>query len=206
MPRVKPLNREDVPELEEFFRPSETRMGFVPNSLRTMAHSPDILKAFSGLSRAVMKDAGNVPLSLKNMVGHVASLAAGCVYCQAHTANNGRRKGSDLEEEKIANIWAYETSPLFSEAERAALAYAQAAASVPNLVTDEQVEDLRQYFSDRDIVEITAVVAFYGYLNRWNDTLATELEDTPREAGETLLKGAGWEIGHHVAETSEAAE
>ena len=209
MARVKPLDLQDVPELAEVFRPAEERMGFVPNSMRTMARNPEIVKAFSALGKAIMKDAGAVPLSLKNMIGHVASLAGGCQYCQAHTANNAGRKGSDLEAEKIANIWAYETSPLFSEAERAALAFAQSAASTPNMTSDEQVDGLRAYFSDTDIVEITAVVSFYGFLNRWNDTMATELEETPRATGEALLKDAGWEIGEHApmpAAGSEAAE
>jgi len=43
-------------------------------------------------------------------------------------------------------------------------------------------------------------VAFYGFLNRWNDSMATELEDDMREIGERVLGDKGWTIGKHAAE------
>jgi alkylhydroperoxidase family enzyme len=46
-------------------------------------------------------------------------------------------------------------------------------------VTDEDIEALKAHFSDREIVEIVAVLSLYGFLNRWNGTLNTELEAPP---------------------------
>lgn len=74
-------------------------------------------------------------------------------------------------------IWEYESSPLFDEAERAALRFAQAAVSIPNMVTDEDFETLRQFYDDEEIVEILLVICLSGFLTRWNLTMATELED-----------------------------
>ncbi len=85
----------------------------------------------------------------------------------------------------------------FSDAEKAALSFAFAAAEVPNGVTDEKATKLREYWSDDDIVEIMAVVALFGYLNRWNDSMGSALEDLPIEAGEKYLKQNGWEVGKH---------
>jgi hypothetical protein len=43
-----------------------------------------------------------------------------------------------------------------------------------------------------------AAVCLYGFLNRWNDTMATELEETPRAISERYLAFIGWDGGKHV--------
>ena len=76
-------------------------------------------------------------------------------------------------------MFEFETSPLFNDAERAVLRVAWHGALQPNAVTDEDIEALTTHFSDREIVEIVAVLSLYGFLNRWNGTLNTELEAQP---------------------------
>ena len=95
------------------------------------------------------------------------------------------------------SIWDYQTSDLFSEAERAALDVATAAGSVPNGVSDDQFLQLRKYWSEEQIVEIVAVISVFGFLNRWNDTMATPLEDEPVQVGEKFLASHGWTPGKH---------
>lgn len=207
MPYIPALKREDLPELEDYFKRSDARMGFVTNAQLTMAHRPPIFKAFVEMAAAVFTEYGKVTPQLKAMVGNIASKTAGCEYCISHTASNAMQPGYDADEAKVAALWEYETSDLFSEAERAALEFAQCAAAVPNLVTQDHIDRLRQHFSDAEIVELNAVVAFYGFLNRWNDSLATELEEIPTAVGEKLLADKGWHAGKHApADTSEAAE
>jgi len=198
MARVPPLAREQVADLEDTFVQIEQRMGFVPNSMLTMARRPGIARAFGGLAAAVRT--GTVAPDLKEMVALVASTAAGCRYCQAHTASNSHASGSDAE--KIAHVWTYDTSALFSDAERAALRLAHHAALVPNAVTDADFADLRRHFDDDEVVEIVAIVALYGFLNRWNDTMATELEAHPHALADDLLRGTGWEPGKHAPTTN----
>lgn len=115
----------------------------------------------------------------------------------AHTAGASLRVGVDAA--KLAAIWEYRTSPLYSEAERIALDFALAAASQPNDVSDEMFAAMKRHWSEEQIVEIAAVVAFFGFMNRWNDTMATPLEDGPREAGEKFLAPHGWSVGKHRA-------
>ena len=203
MPYIPALKREDLPELEAYFQRSDKRMGFVTNAQLTMAHRPPIFKAFVEMAAAVFTEYGSVTPQLKALVGNVASQAAGCEYCVSHTASNAMRPGYDADAAKVAAVWEYETSPLFDEAERAALTFAQCAAAVPNLVTQAHIDRLREFFSDAEIVEINAVVAFYGFLNRWNDSLATELEDIPMAVGERLLAGKGWHAGKHAPAAAE---
>jgi len=92
----------------------------------------------------------------------------------------------------------YQTSPLFTAAERAALDVAVAAGCVPNAVTDAMFTQLRTHWSDEQVVEIVGVIAMFGFLNRWNDTFATPLEAEPMEFGEQHLAAQGWDAGKHV--------
>ena len=58
--------------------------------------------------------------------------------------------------------------------------------------------ELRKHWSDEQVVEIVAVIAMFGFLNRWNDTFATPLEDAPLHFGETHLTAQGWDAGKHL--------
>jgi hypothetical protein len=56
---------------------------------------------------------------------------------------------------------------------------------------------MKQHYDDGQIVEIVATIALFGYLNRWNDTMATELEPLPRQVAERAIGASGWEPGKH---------
>jgi alkylhydroperoxidase family enzyme len=133
---------------------------------------------------------------LRNLVSQMASRASGCGYCMAHTAHTAGRVG--VPDPKEDALWEYETSPLFSAAERAALRVAQGAAQAPNAVTDEDFAELKRYYSEEQIVDIVAVIALFGFLNRFNDTMATQLESSPLEAGRRFLAEKGWTAGKHA--------
>jgi uncharacterized peroxidase-related enzyme len=190
---MEPLRREDLPELEELFVHYDQTLSFVPNSLFTMARRPEILRALSELITQIW-NTGTLPKELKPLVGIVASVAAGCRYCQAHEAVDAAERG--VEERKIAAIWDFERSALFTEAERTALRFARDAALVPNEVTSRHFEDLRRHFDDGQIVEILAVVGLFGFLNRWNDSMATGLEPEPSVLASRAY-GSNWEPGKH---------
>ena len=72
-----------------------------------------------------------------------------------------------------------------------------AGAAIPNAATDEMFIELKKHWSEEQIVEIVGVISMFGFLNRWNDTLATPLEDEPIEVGEKFLAGHGWSVGKH---------
>lgn len=115
----------------------------------------------------------------------------------AHNAGGSLRSG--INEEKLARVWEYKTSPLFTEAERVAFDFVIAAASQPNDVTDELFDRMKQHWSDGEIVEITALVAYFGFTNRFNDTMATPLEEEPAEMAEKHIAQHGWKIGKHAS-------
>ena len=195
MAHLKNAEAAQLAELADELALATAAMGFEPNSLKIMAHRPDILRGFLALSAAVLGPNAALAPALRQMIAHVASTAAGCNYCQAHTAHGAHERG--VADEKIAALWAYQTDPQFSEAERAALALAQAGASHPNGATQAHFDALQGHFSDAEICEIVAVIAIFGFLNRWNDTLATELEDSPLAYAESQLVGNGWKPERH---------
>lgn len=195
-PRLAPLPPEHAPELNEQFEAARKRMGFIPNSVLIMQRRPKMVQAFTQMSAAIWDPSGSVDLKLKRLIAHVASRSAGCKYCMAHTAEGAHKLGVD--ERKLAAVWSYQTSPLFTPAERAALDVAVAAGTVPNAVTDEMFAELRKHWSDEQVVEIVGVIAMFGFLNRWNDTMATPLEDDPLQFGERHLAAHGWDAGKHL--------
>lgn len=170
-------------------------LGFCPNSVQTMYHRPRIAYAFIELNKAVMENEGKVTSSLKRLIGYVSSNAAGCRYCQAHTMRAAERYGA--ESEKMENIWEFKTHPSFSEPERAALEFALLSSTLPNAVDDSISDRLRQYWNDGEIVEILGVIALFGFLNRWNDSMGTEIENGAVLSGDKLLKKYGWTPGKH---------
>ena len=143
-----------------------------------------------------MQNQGRVTSDLKRLIGYMASLTAGCQYCQAHSIRAAERYGA--EENKLQHIWEYKTHPSFSEAERAALDFAVAASVVPNSVDNPISENLKKYWDDGEIVEILGVIALFGYLNRWNDSMGTSLESPAQESGLQYLGNHGWTGGKHL--------
>ena len=197
-------------------------LGFVPNSIYAMGQKPNILGSFSllmanirGFSgtktstwtgiRLFFKNMGwmikakrnahqEVPLYLKSLVAHVSSNASGCRYCQAHTAYEAHHNGVAIE--KLQNMWEFQTSPLFTEKEKAALSFGFAAGAAPNQVGPGHFEELRKHFSKEQVIELMSVIAVFGFLNRWNDSMATELESAPLLFAEQYLPDK-WAVGKH---------
>ena len=214
MAHLAPIDRAEAGSLEGVFAAVEANMGFLPNSMLTMAHMPQLPMAFMMLTSVVfgadlkglmtafaesVPDQGNAQENLApamvQLIAFSSSVASGCLYCQAHTSHNAHRQGET--EDKLAHILDYETHPAYSDAERAVVALAMAAGRVPNEAGSAHFEALNDHFSDRQIVQIVAVIAMFGFLNRWNDTMATELEDSPVAFAEKALATLDWATGKH---------
>lgn len=118
----------------------------------------------------------------------------------AHNAGGSLQQGVD--EKKLAAVWEYQSSPLFTDAERVALDLAIAATRQPNEVTDEMFENAKRHWNEGQIVEIVALVSFFGFMNRYNDTMATPLEDEPIEVATKHAATHGWTLGKHGRKTT----
>ena len=97
---------------------------------------------------------------------------------------------------KIENIWNFKTSDLFTKKEKIALEFAYKSSIIPNAVDDEIANQLRKYWKDGEIVEILGVISLFGFLNRWNDSMGTPIEDGALESGNAYLKN--WNPDKHI--------
>ncbi len=197
MPLVSPLPIDHSPEIAELARFFNGTLGFAPNSVLTMQRRPEIAKAFTLLNKAVMDNGGRVTSEQKRLIAHLASANAGCRYCEAHTALAAERFGASAE--RLAALWDFRDSALFSAGEKAAFEFALAASSIPNAVDDAIGAALRSHWTDEEIVEILGVIALFGFLNRWNDSMATTIEAGAVASGQRHLGGRGWHAGKHAS-------
>ncbi len=215
MAHVAPREAADLAELQPVFDNVAAAMGFVPNSMLTMAHMPQLTVAFSLLANVVFGGDGktlmqrmaqvmpeqrdaelNLPPELVQLIAFCTSVTSGCRYCQAHTSHSGHRLGAG--EEKFQQVLNYASADCYSAAERAVVALALAAGEVPNGTTAEHFAALKEHFSDRQTVQIVAVISMFGFLNRWNDTMATQLEEAPTAFADGHLGALDWQVGKHA--------
>ena len=182
-------SREDFMDFEELFNGVESFMGYLPNAYLSMAEQPALLSAFSGLAASIFQSEG-IDIQTKQLIALASSLASGCKYCQAHTSHGAERAG--VENEKIVDILNYVESTKYSDKEKAVLDLSFAAGKTPNQSTQRHFDNLNKHFSNKEITDIVSVIALFGFLNRWNDTMGTVLEDVPENFVENQLKPLGW--------------
>ena len=198
-PLVYPLDPNSTDEAKEMADFYQETLGFTPNSLFTMQHRPRIAAAFLEMNQAVMENKGRVSSALKRELAFLSSHATGCRYCEAHTIRAAERYGST--QERLEHLWEYATHPAFSEADRVVFDLAIAASQVPNAVTQELGDNLRAHWDEGEIVEIMGVIALFGYLNRWNDSMGTPIEGPAADSARQYLGDQGWSEGKHQYKT-----
>ncbi|ARQ00443.1 carboxymuconolactone decarboxylase family protein [Pseudorhodoplanes sinuspersici] len=162
---------------------------------------PELAKAFQQLAELVMVSPNNLPKQLRGEIFTMASIAGGCQHCQAHGAYTLNLLGVDPE--RIRDIWTFEHSQAFSEAEKAALRLARDGASVPSMVEPMHFAALRKNYSDRQIVEMLAVISLAGWFNRWNNAIATVTDQESVDWAQDNLKAVGWTLGKHAGKAHE---
>lgn len=197
MARISPAGPDCFAELSDYMERWTRTKGYPPNSWLTMARKPKVFRAYRDLHSAVMMEQGEVPKALKFMIACTVSMAAGDPYCAAHNAENAAHvAGAPVD--KIEALASFRTSPLFTPAERAALELAHAAGSHPPCVTDAHFTALKAHWSEDAVVEMVAVLSLLGWLNRWVQTLAPELEASAAEFAAQHLLPSGWNPGPHA--------
>ena len=195
MHRIAPAPAERFEQVSEHMERWKKQKGYPPNSWLTMVRRPGVFRAYRDLHTAVMVEPGEVSKGLKYMIAEVVSMAAGDPYCAAHNAENAAHQGG-VEVRKVEALARFRESGLFTDAERAALELADAAGR--SAVTEKHFDALKKHYSDDAIVEIVAVLALLGWLNRWCMTFAPELEPDAAVFAEKHLAPSGWKAGVHA--------
>jgi len=124
--------------------------------------APDPMKAVAALDTYV-KGSGLDP-GLIELIKMRASQINGCAYCLHMHSRDARARGES--EERLYLLDAWRESPLYTDRERAALAWTEAVTLVSQTrVPDEVYEEARRHFSEEELVKLTVAV---GAINAWN--------------------------------------
>ncbi len=174
MSRIAPLKKEEATaDIKEVFEAMQKNMGMVPNVFATMARYPKMLKPMLGLRQAIAKES-TIDAKLRELANLEASRINRCHYCLAH--HRQMAKAAGVTEEALK---AWEEGRLidaFSEKEITVIEYASQVTLDAENVSDQLFNKLKSYFSESEIVNLTAIIGFINLFNRFNGALKVDLE------------------------------
>lgn len=139
--------------------------------INAMEKGAGALKAMFGLGSYVAKS--SIEKNLQHLIEFRVSQINGCAYCLDMHSKDLRAEGES--EQRLYMISAWRESPVYTDRERAALAWAEAVTILSDgQVSDEVYEEARKQFSEQELIDLTmAVVAINGW-NRINIAFRTE--------------------------------
>jgi AhpD family alkylhydroperoxidase len=132
--------------------------------------APGVLDAMLGVSNYLRKS--GLEESLLNLINLRASQINGCAFCLDMHWKDLRAAGE--EEQRLYGLDAWEESPYYSDRERAALAWTEAVTTVKDgHVPDEVYEQVRPFFSEKEIADLTLAIVLINGWNRLNIAMRT---------------------------------
>jgi uncharacterized peroxidase-related enzyme len=172
MAPVNPIPKDKAaPEIKDIFEGMEKKYGRVPDFFATMAHRPNVFRSFLPFYGSVTQE-GSVEPRYKELAYLKASMLNGCQYCsRAHVA---AAKKVGISKEQIDALQFYRRSDLFDEKEKATLLYAERITRGAACIREGTLEDLKRYYTEDQIVELTLVICVANFTNRFNDALQIE--------------------------------
>ena len=174
MARVRDVNIDEVPEdVRPTYRRFAADYGPFLNQVKVFAHRPPALKHIMGLLLDLADEAVLSKRHLEIALVVVSKLNE-CTYCVVHHAPRLVEQG--LPPETVAQILEPDC-PDLDAVDRLVRDYAVQVTNAPQFISDAMFEQLRQHFSEEQIVELTLRTALCGFFNRFNDALHIDLED-----------------------------
>lgn len=153
-PRIDPLPPMRTNMLvRAMYRYAKRRFGEVPEPFAVAAHHPRLLVANAVHEVLLQSASRKLPAGPRDLAVFWTARTVGCSWCVDFGSMLQRLEGIDTD--RLKHIDDYATSPLYSEDERAAIAYADAMTTDPHSVTDEQFADLQHRFGDAGVIELT---------------------------------------------------
>lgn len=179
MQRLPKIEKENVSgDFAHFYEAVTGLLGRVPNFYRTISHAPWLAMLLLPFNAAVQRQWPGSRLSgrVKELVVIKTSHVNGCRYCYAHNTALGQAAG--ITDDEIAEICTddYLQSKTLSEAEKAAVQWAEAVTLNTAAKRDDLFETMKRLFTDAEIVELTMVSAMFNMINRLNDSLQVPIE------------------------------
>ncbi|MFC9788769.1 carboxymuconolactone decarboxylase family protein [Rhodococcus sp. NPDC127528] len=170
MTRIAPVAPKDAGLLVKLaYWYAGRRYGAVPEPFTVLAHHRKLFVASARHEMAVGKASTVLPGNVRDIAVYRVAWTVGCSWCVDFGSMLMRLEGLDVE--RLQHIGDYDTSPLYSDDERAAIAYADAMTATPTEVTDEQVADLERRFGQAGVVELTYQISLENQRSRMNSAL-----------------------------------
>ena len=161
------------PEILEAFDRMIKKRGKLTNIYKALAHKPEILKTIGPFVAAVQKPDELDPKLKERIILRVSKINRSAYCCHAHEQISSKMGFSRDEIEEMNDP----VSANISDAEKAALIYAEALTVNPGSIPDSVYSNLEKYYSESQIVEITALAALYNMINRFNEALKLDPEE-----------------------------
>jgi uncharacterized peroxidase-related enzyme len=197
MSRISRLDRSEVStDLQKLYDRAFAQRGNVPNMFRVMAHRPEIFSTMMAHFAAVL-NTGTVSTKLKELIIVRTSQVNQTPYCLASHVILARSLG--WTDDQLAHLAEWRERGDFTPTEKAALHLAETVTRDAHAVTEEQFAELREHFSEGEIVELLCSIGLFNYFNRFNNALHME----PTRPGEGGCQPSEQES--HAAETHAAA-
>ena len=171
-PRISRLDREQVTaETGVIYDRYLQQRGNVPNMFRTVAHRPEIFQTMIAHFEAVLHT-GTLPLKLKELAIVRTSQLNQCSYCLASHSRICKKLG--WTDDQLVNLADYADRTDFTHQEKIALQLAEWMTRNDGPLTDEQWQQVRDVFSEGEVVELMAAIGLFNYFNRFNNLLDME--------------------------------
>ncbi len=171
-PRISRLTRNEVTaETGEIYDRYMRQRGNVPNMFRTVAHRPEIFQTMIAHFEAIL-NTGNLPLKLKELVIVRTSQLNHCGYCLASHSRICKKLG--WSEDQLIQLADYAERDDFTPAEKVALRLAEWMTRNEGPLTNEQWQEVREFYSEGEVVELMAAIGLFNYFNRFNNLLDME--------------------------------
>jgi uncharacterized peroxidase-related enzyme len=166
---ISPISKESAaPEVQPILDKLTHVFSKVPAFFGTMARVPEAFAAFMPFYSAVI-ERGTVERKYKELAYLKTSLINGCEYCfRAHSAS-GKKNG--VTDAQIQALAFFRRSPAFDDKEKAVLLFAERVTRGASGIRPNALNELKQFFNEDQIVELTLVVAVANFTNRFNDAL-----------------------------------
>jgi uncharacterized peroxidase-related enzyme len=166
---ISPVSKENAAsEVHPILDKLNHVFGKVPTFFGTMARVPEAFATFLPFYTAVIEH-GTVERKYKELAYLKASLINGCEYCyRAHSAS-GKKNG--VTDDQIKALAFFNRSAAFDPQEKAVILYAERVTRGASAIRPAALDELKQYFNDDQIVELTLAISIANFTNRFNDAL-----------------------------------
>ncbi len=138
-------------------------------SSKLWGRSPKLLYGVQALYRAIDRGSSPIEPALRALVGVLIARINHCEFCTDIGAALLAERG--ISSEKLGQLDKFEMGPLFTERERAALAFAKCVTNSGERVQDQLFVRLKRQFTDDEIIELTAIISYQNLSSKFNSAL-----------------------------------